>query len=414
MDFVIVYIFCIFLLFMSPKDSIPKLLSLFFVLSLTVFLLFFRFRTLEPIDILHAIWIIIVISMAVMPWKGFKQITTISVRDNKKVDTIATILIVICVALGISCLVLSYYVLTSITDINRFKYVDGTSDFYYSLGIDLHGFLLTTLLYPIGYLLIPYFFYYLSQQKTAKAILCFFGSMLPVFYGLTYFSRAHMIHFVMIYLVAYYLLRNVLSKNQKKWLKLSMVIMGIGVVIVFNAISSSRFEDHSYSSGSREIVTSSQSSSFVSKVDYFCMWWPNSQELFRRFDGQTMHNGIIIQSVNNFFSTITFGLIPNHSAKRMERRGLLLREYSGSFIGLGAYILYDQGPLLGLILLWLYGWYVRRQKPKGGEVSMHSLLLVFALIQVPLFAIFYSVMDGVLLTLVFMIPIGFYLRTQNT
>ena len=384
-----------------------------FITSLTGFLLLFNFGDFKMIDVVHAIWIIITISMVVLPWKGYKQITEITCGDRKRTDTIATILTVICIALGISCAILSYFVLSFVTDINQFKYVDGASEFYYSLGIDMKGFILTTLLYPLGYLLVPFVFYYLAQRQYKRAIFCFIGSLLPVIYGLTYFSRAHMTHFIIIYIAAFFMLRNVLPKAQDKRMRNIILIAGVGVALGFSAISSSRFEDHDYSSGNRDITYKTNSSTVISMIDYYSQWWPNSQEMFRRFDGNTMHNSIMMQSVASFFHTISFNLIPNDAKGRMQRREALFKEYSGSFIGVGAYALYDQGPFLALVLFALYGWYVKKNKPRGYTISISSLLIVFVLIQVPLFAIFYSVFDVVLLSLLFLIPIITYLRAKR-
>ena len=391
-----------------------KVLSMLFIASLTCYLLLFNFGDFQMIDIVHAIWIVITIGAIVLPWKDFKGISEIRVENKKRVDTIATILIVICIILGVSCSVIAYYVLTTITDINRFKYVDGASEFYYSLGIDMKGFILTTLLYPLGYLLVPFVFYYLSQKRIAKAVFCFIGSLLPIAYGLTYFSRAHMTHVILVYIAAYFLLKNTLPKLKSKMVRRIIVLVGVAAVIGFASISTSRFEDHEYDTGNRDLAYTNRNSTIISTIDYFSQWWPCSQEMFRRFDGRTMHGSIIMQSTATFFNTISFNIIPNDAKGRRVRRETLFKEFLGSFIGVGAYTLYDIGPLFGLLLYALYGWYVRKQKPKGRSVSMSSLLIIFVLIQIPLFAIFYSVFDVVILSLIFLIPILAYMRPRRT
>lgn len=412
-SFALTYIYCILIFLKSDKGSLARLLSVIFLASLTGFMLLFDFGQTEMIDIVYSIWICVVVGAIVLPWKSFKNITTISEGNCKNVDRLGTILIIICILLSISCAILAYFVMTMVTDINKFKYVDGASDFYYSLGIDMHGFILTTILYPIGYLLVPYVFYYLSNGRKFKAFLSFLGSMLPVFYGLTYFSRSHMTHFVMIYIAAFYLLHDVLSATVQRRIKVLMLAVGIGAAVGFFAISISRFEDHEYNTGNREISTKNQSSTFVSTIDYLSQWWPIGQEMFRRFNGATMNNSIILQSTESFFYTLSFGVLPSHALERMKRREKLFGEYSGAFIGVGSYILYDQGPIFGIVLLWLYFVLVKKQKPSGSVLDMKKMLMVFTLIQIPLFAIFYSVFDLVLLTLILLIPINLYLKKKS-
>lgn len=407
----VVLLFCVFMLFKIPKGSVARLLFFFFILSLSGYVFLFKSGGIQTIDILHAIWIIITICAIVLPWKNFRQIKEITCNSKERTDRFATILIVICILLDISCGILAYYVLTRISDINMFKYVDGPSDFYYSLGIDMHGFILTTLLYPLGYLLVPFVFYYFSQRRYARAFWSFVGSLLPVVYGMTYYSRSHMTHFIMIYIAAFFMLRKVLPKIQSKRVRNVILAVGIGVSVGFFYISSERFEEHDYNTQNRNITYNTSSSTAISMIDYLSQWWPNSQEMFRRFDGTTMNNSIIFQAVSNFANTISFGIIPNDSKGRLERRTMLFKEYTGSFIGVGAYTLYDQGPFLGLLLYALYGWFVRKYKPHQHTISITSLLVVFALIQIPLFAIFYSTFDVVLLMLLLLIPIMLFLKT---
>lgn len=373
----------------------------------------FKSDSTQVIDIVHAIWIIITICAIVLPWKDYKRIKEITCYNNVRTDRLATALIVLCIILGISCGILSYYVLTNITDINRFKYYDGPSDFYYSLDIDMHGFILTTLLYPLGYLLVPFVFYYASQRRFMKAFWCFVGSLLPVVYGLTYFSRAHMTHFIMIYIAAFFMLRKVLPKIQNRRIRNVILAVGIGVSVGFFYISTERFEEHDYSTGNRNITYNTSSSTAISMIDYLSQWWPNSQEMFRRYDGTTMNNEIIFQAVANFANTVSLRIIPNDAKGRLRRRTELFKEYTGSFIGVGAYTLYDQGFFLGLLLYALYGWFVRKQKPHMSTIPITSLLVVFALIQIPLFAIFYSTFDVVLLMLLLLIPMVLYLKPEK-
>lgn len=409
---IIVLLFCIYLFLRSKKGSLARFIALLFVVSLLGYLLFFVSNDFHAKDLLHALWIIITLSAIVVPWKDYTSINSITTTNSSRADRLATILSIFCILLCISCGILSYYVLSIISNINEFKYGGDGVDFYYSLGIDLHGFLLTTKLYPLGYLLIPFVFYYIGQRRKWKAFLCFLGSMLPVFYGLTYFSRSHMTHFVLTYAAAYILMRGVFTKRTRRKILGIMVVFGVAAIVGFSAITTSRFEDHTYSSGENNIEINTTSSSVLSTVDYLSQWWPNSETLFGNYTGETMHGMIMTGVVNDFFTTFTFGLIPNQYEIRDKRWNELMKDKAIAFIGVGTYTLYDVGIIGGIILYVIYFFLVIRQKPKNGTMSLTSLMMVFSLLPVPLYAIFYSGFDIMIVLLLFYIPISMYLKAK--
>lgn len=404
----LVLFFCVGLFFYVGKRSIASFLSLIIIISLIFYCAISDQNLFDASHLLHALWVILTIGAIVLPWKEFKNIKVIEGYDLKKTDSVSRVLIITCLALVAFCIIISFFVLSYISDINQYKYTDGTQDFYSSLDMDLHALTLAVLLYPLGYVLIPFVFYYMAQKRLKRSLLCFLGSLLPIVYGLTYFSRAHIVHFILIYLAAYLLLKDTIDINYKNSLKKVLVVLGIASAALFVSISINRFNDNVYMRSSGEIE--SKNAAWVSSLDYVSMWWPNSQLLFERFEGETLGNEILFQQIHKFFYITTFGVVKNNADIIANDRQLLLKEKSNSFIGVSGYTLYDQGPILGIFLYLLYGFFVRKQKPKNGKISIGSLMLVFILIQYPLYSIFYSVMDNILLSLMYMIPVFMYMR----
>lgn len=409
---ILILLFCLLLYYTSYKRSVVRLFAALLICSLFFsIVLYGEDGLITKSKTFHFIWIVITLCLIILPWRNFRKIQYISCENEKKVDNLAKVLIILTIFLSISSGILSYYVIKNVADINVFKYVDGPTDFYYSLGIDLRGFLLTTLLYPISYLLIPLFFYYLSRKRKLMVTGCFIGSLLSIFYGLTYFSRSHMIHFVLLYLFAFVLLKNTLSSKQKKTITIIFFIFGILVISGFTLISMSRFDGKQYSTA-HNTTHKIENTTLLSAMDYVGMWWSNSEELFSRFDFNTLKGGIAFGSLRNFVETATFGLIKNNSHSVEKDRYKLMREYSGSFIGVGAYTLYDFGPFIGLFVYLLYFLFLRKLKPRNSVITIHKLLYTIALAQLPLFAIFYSSLNIIILLLFFLIPISLYLRIK--
>ena len=358
-------------------------------------------------DVLHAMWIIIVLAFLILPWKSFHSIREVKCSNPKRLKNVTIFLIVFLMIQLVGCSVLAYYTMTMIDDISMFKYHDGTTDFYYSLGINLRPFMLATFFYPLSYIMVPLHLYYLSKGEKSLSFWCFIASLVSIVYGLTYFSRAHLIHYLLIYLGSFWLMRDTLPREASKSLKKTMIIAASLVVAYFVYISIARFEEHDYITRSGTLI--SDNTVVNSLFDYLVMWWRNSETLFGRFDGTTLHGQIAFQDINRFLSLIGIN-VGTRGVDLVKMREIVLGEYSGSFIGAGEYFLYDFGPFFSLIVLIIYYSYVSRIHPRKGVISIDKLIIVSALAPLPTFAIFYSVLNVVLVLLLFVIPVNLYIR----
>ena len=402
----IVYLF----LRRTDRRSLAYYFSLIILISLIGNLFVKANYYVSTSDILHCIWILVVFACLILPWRGYAGIQEITCLNHNRVKKVSIVLVVFLMVLLVGCSVLAYYTITLVDDINRFKYVDGPTEFYYSLGISVRPFMLATYFYPLSYLMVPLHFYFLSKGEKKMSFWCFLASLVSIAYGLTYFSRAHLIHYILIYVASYWLLRDTITPKDKKLIKKVILIGSIALLSYFVVISSIRFVDHDYSTRNDTYI--SDNSMINSMFDYLVMWWNNSEVLFSRFKWSTLNGQMALQDVNRFLSLVGIN-IGASGQDLMHARELVLGEYAGSFIGAGGYFLYDFGPFFAFIILLVYASFVNKLKPQGGVITINRLLTISVLSLLPIFAIFYSLLNVVLILLLLLIPIQFFINIKN-
>ena len=408
--FLLLLIIGVIFLMRGNKQSLAYYFTLIVVISLIGNLFIKENYSVDTSDVLHVIWIFIVLAFTIYPWKSYYGVKEVTCSNPRRLKTVTIILIVFLLIQLVGCAILAFYVTSTVEDINYFKYREGTTSYYYSLGINLTPYMLATLFYPLSYIMVPLHLYYLSKGEKSLSLWCLIASLLSVVYGLTYFSRAHLIHYLLIYLGSYWLLRDTLSQKSVKQIKKVMLIGGVAVLAYFISISITRFEGHDYDTHSG--VSVSNSTVVNSLFDYLVMWWNNSEIMFCRFDWNTMGGQIAFGNLNRLISMFGVQLGPTADVV-MQQREALMKEYAGSFIGIGEYYLYDFGPIISIFVLSIYASFVNRFKPNRHRISVDRLLYVSLLVLLPTFAIFYSILNVVLLTFVFLIPINMYLTARR-
>lgn len=407
--FLLLLFICIVFLRKVNKHSLAFFFTLIVVISLVGNLFIKENYVIDLSDILHFFWILLVLGLIITPWKSYHSIKEVKCVNPKRLKFVTICLVVFCLIMLVGCAVLAYFTITMIEDVNLFKYKDGPTEFYYSLGIDLRPFMFATLFYPLSYIMIPLHLYYLSKGEKWLSFWCFIASLLSIVYGMTYFSRAHLIHYIVIYLGSFWLLRDILSRSQKDIIKKVMYIGTFVVIAYFLSISITRFDEHDYETHSGVVV--SNNAVINSMFDYLVMWWNNSETLLSRFDWSTFHGQIAFQDINRLLGM--FGIqVGAVGELLMKQRELILGEYAGSFIGVGEYFLYDFGPLISVLILLLYYVIINNLRPRRSVITIERLIIISILALLPSFAIFYSVLNVILLEFIFVTPIIIFLKSK--
>lgn len=378
----------------TKRNSLAFLLILLYTGTLSVnFLIGTELDIQSYSDFFYVVWTVLVLSLLFKSWRYYTPIKSFTFTNEKKLNWFVYIVGTLCVFMTIGCAGIAYAVNQVVEDINVFKYRDGQADVYASLGMSMKPYLLAYIFYPISYLFLPLIFYYLSKKRYIITFFCFLSSLSSVTFGMAYFSRSHTIQYVMLLLVSYWMFRKTLSDNLRKKIEKIGFALVILIIASFLAISNNRFKDKNYANQNNNAII--QNTVIYSLADYTGMWWYAGREVFEDFQFETMKGQIALQGVNKVLSMLS--IVPSNSESNKKLREKLLKEYSGGFIGVSAYFLYDTGIFVSLIILCIYSSVVRRNRPKNGAMSVINSMSFIILLLLPLFGIFYSTLDIIIL-----------------
>lgn len=361
-------------------------------------------------------WLFIIIlltALIILPWRYYYKTKDISEIDPQKLKTITYFLIAINSIVFVVFLIASITVQTTVKDINDFKYSEGVSvDFYYNkLPFPPIFFNFAIIFYYFSYFLLPLHFYYLFKKRVWLSVVCFILSLNIVLYGLTFFSRAVVVQYALLYTSFLFLLYGTLVPRFKTILNFSLIFLGIVATVYFINISQQRFEQDvklskSYSKGIPvEAIT--QDPVVYGYLDYTSQGFYNGYEVLQLYEGEGFDGTLTFESVLGFVST------PMQSYERIiYRQKLWPRHYSYSFNGFAAYTVYDYGIIGSFIFCFLYFFVVKKMRPKANSIELKNLFLIALLVQIPLMSIFYSQVGGLFISFILWVPLWIYLNLK--
>lgn len=359
-------------------------------------------------------WIFVIILfllLIIIPWKSYFNINMIEGIDPKKLKIITRFLIIINALVFVVFLTSTITVMTLVKDINEFKYSEGVSmQFYYSsLPFPIIFFNLSILLYYFSFFMLPLHFYYLNKNKIWLALLCFIFSLNIVLYGLTFFSRAVVVQFMLLYLTSFFMLKGVMPVKIKIIFRNGLLILGGISVVYFLIISTKRFEEDKKNSKiyakTIPVNAFTQDPTTYGYLDYMSQGYLNGYEVLQKYEGEGFNGALTVESVLALVST------PNEAYNRLKyRQKIWPSKYSYSFNGHVAYTVYDYGVFGGFIFSLFYFFVIHKMRPKNNSIKLKDLFLIMLLIQIPLMSIFYSQTGGIFIALLLWIPLSIYLK----
>jgi hypothetical protein len=124
---------------------------------------------------------------------------------------------------------------------------------------------------------------------------------------------------------------------------------------------------------------------------------------FKTFNGQISLQPVL--SLLGQYSVIDYDA-SSYSALRQQLWPL----HYYTFNGFVAYTIYDLGYVMSIIFTLIYYFMIIRLQPKNNQISLLNLFLIVLLIQLPLLAIFYSAVGGVIIPLLMSIPVFIHMK----
>lgn len=408
-----IYFLFLFVLFLKRK-SLALVLVVIQVISLVGTFFIGRSVELSTLEDLSRIFItILLLSLIILPWQNYYGLREILPINRFRLKITTNILIGINIFVFIVFLTATIIIMTQVTNINEFKYAEGVStEFYYSkLPIPVVFFNISILLYYFSYFMLPLHFYYLHKNRYWLSLLCFVLSLNVILYGLTFFSRAVVVQYLLLYGALLYLLYGTLKKNVQKSIKLSIIILGSISIIYFIDISQRRFEeDHLQAKLYSNTIPADaviKDPLLFSYLDYTSQGFINGFEVLELYEGKGFGGALTLQSVTSFFQSP----MDNYVATEY-RQQLWPRHYSYSFNGFTAYAVYDYGIFGSILFCFIYFFIVRKFRPISGKINLKNLFLLTLLIQIPLMSIFYNQLIGILLAFIVLIPLWLYMKKE--
>lgn len=409
--FLLIIFFPIFIFFLKDKSIVTFILTILVVSLLGTLLLGKELEIVDFKDFFMLILTATLLLLIILPWKRYKNITLISVGNEKKFNKLVNFLILINAFTFIILLITTIIVQTSVDDINYFKYTEGVSSEFYSTMLPFRqSYLsLTLLIYGLSYFMMPLHFYFLSKHKYKLSIICFILSLNIILKGALYFSRYVIIEFSLLYISMFLISRNTLSKKTIKTLQQIGFIFFSILLIIFISISEIRFDDSTntylvpYSSVIKDPVV-------YSYIDYLSQWYFNGADVLRDYDFETFNGKITFSSLNEILGR--FNIITYSPTDYQDLRMQLWKGNWYTFTGFTAYSIYDYGIAGSLIFCIFYFLIIVKISLKDGSISITNYFLVSLLIQIPLMAIFYSQMGNLVYPILYYLFIATYLKMK--
>ena len=408
---IIIYFILLFIIYFKSKSIVT-----FFVLLQIISLLGTIFIGQDyPINTIfkffNLILTIVILTLIIIPWANYKNINEISYFNEIKLKKLTKFLIIISILPFITFSVTSIFVFLFVEDINTFKYAEGVSEeFYYNLPFNVKAIILSSYLYGFSYFLIPLHFYYLSKRNYRLSFWCFIFSLNIVLFGLTYFSRAVFIHYTFIYMAFVIMLYGTLEYRVKKMLKKLIFLTSSLMVIYFVNISTRRFTTNNLYTETIPSNSLIQEPVFYSYFDYLSQWYYNNMYVLNSYNFKTFNGQISFQSI--LYILGRYSIINYDPSNYVSLRQQLWPLHWYTFNGFVAYIVYDLGYILSIVFSLIYCLIILKLRPKNNQITLLNLFLIVLLIQLPLLAIFYSSFGGIIIPLLFAIPLFIYLKTS--
>lgn len=406
----IYFIFILLILLFNKKSTIVLMLCGIQVVSLLC--IFFTGKEYPINDLtrlFNVIYTLIILTLIILPWMNAGNVSYIVVGNEKKVNKLSRIIIYLSIVPFFLFLVISILVNIYVDDVNSFKYVEGVStEFYYSLPINIKLLILSNYIYFVSYFLIPLHFYYLIKGKYWFSFLCFIFSLNIIFHGTTFFSRSVFINYILVYLAVLVILFKAFSEKIKQFIKYSSLLIGISFISYVSYISNKRFEDDKLYEENIPSDALIDNAVYFSYLDYASQWYFNSLDVLDDYKFSGFNGQISFQPLLSILSQ--YGLINYNSKDYTILRQNLWPDHWWTFNGFVAYSVYDYGYIITLVLCFLYYNLVKKKFLFRGSITLFNLFVVVLLIQIPLLSIFYSSVSSLIFPSFYLIPIYFYLK----
>ena len=213
-------------------------------------------------DLFNLCFSIAVTFIIILPWRfyTFKNDIIVAGSPNsiKKITSI-----IICVSLVVLLVfsIISFIVYSIVENVDEFKYEGGQEILLSTLPIPGPLLTLASFAFPLSFLLIPLFYYYVYIGNRRLSILCIIGSLGSIVYGLSFFSRWLPLCYALCFIAFYFLLHGLLPNKLNKYIKRFFILLLCIMSVLFLKVTYDRFGEDT--NNAKSISNSIPVSSYV-------------------------------------------------------------------------------------------------------------------------------------------------------
>lgn len=329
--------------------------------------------------------------IVISSWKSFVPFQSIMSKEPGLFKNYSNVLMFLSALVLIVFTIITVLVYRFVDNIDAYKY--GGENEYFLQTLPIPGVIITlvSFIYPLAFLLIPISFYYLYVNKYRYAIFCLLCSTGAVMYGLSFFSRWVPMCYILLFVVTFFLFKNLLPDRVNRIIKRIITIIAIICGTMFMIVTFQRFGEDTSNAASYSENMSSKSlitdPTLYSMFDYLSQSIPYGQDALSKFRGCTFSGQQTFNDVLKLLNSV--GLVNYDSQNFSRLKSNLLGEYDIRFLGITAASVYDFGFLFTMILSVIYNLYVR-YRTRRKNVTIEDFEKLFPLMLLPIMSIFFS------------------------
>ncbi|WP_282629962.1 O-antigen polymerase [Empedobacter sedimenti] len=385
------------------KGGLSTYIFLILLQSISFFLQFFvgYSNLIETFtSVLNLLFIALNTYLIISPWKNIR-FTHVYVKEKKYflfLKRCLYFLLIINLLVNSFILIIVY---TFIPNISEFKAESAYLKLYDLIPGFGNIFRYAYVTQNLGYLAIPFYFYYLGNNNKKKSRWALFLSFSSLLSGLAFYSRAQMLTYILVFISYFLLIKFTLNKNIRdriwKFIKKASII----VVVIFVIITIIRFSAMDYYGDRIPKQSMIKDPILYSFVDYASQSFPNGFIKLEEYEeNKLLYGQDLFRPIYQFLDF--FGVIEWDGKKADENIEKAYNYDGGAFRGYTAQMVYNFGYIITVLISIIYYFIVKKYVRSKMNISMEKLFVLILLLIIPLVSIFYSGFGGLYFPFLFL------------
>lgn len=367
-----------------------------------------------PLTFFNTIFCLVNLYLIIVPWRKTK-FETVEIGEVGFFNYYKKILYLVLAYTIINNLIVLFIVNYYIGDIAVFKAKQGFKELYDSVPYFGLLFRYTSVSRYLGLLALPICVYYLKKQCFKQAAKAFLMSSSTLIAAFAFYSRAQILSFIFLSACLYFYVEHIFDDKISNTVRNGLKYLTLAVVVIFTAITVSRFASPRMAYYADRIPEASyiKSLTLYTVFDYASKGFPNGVMQLELHDdkdvleGEPLYYDLMMAFSYFHLTSWTKEEYKQRLDNAYNKMGLNTGNDSGTFHGYTCRMVKMMGYICTFLVDLLYYRYVRR-KSLDKKMNIKSLTILVFLLLVSINSIFYSAFAVALYPLLFYLMISMY------